>query len=208
MLDTNNDVKIDHVCAVITTQNNGLIVVSRKGGEYGRLGMPGGKVDEGETPLQAIVREIQEEIGLKADPDKLFPVYTGPASLDDKYQEDKICLTYVYRAKQEIYPAFINTEGCLVTAVESFALICKPEISPFYLYNQDVVKHCFVAPNDLLIEIEDDRKLYEELERRRDTRIKYIDAMTALIKTYPEEEFKDVLGNWYSADRRNTHCLV
>ncbi len=139
MLDTNNDVKIDHVCAVITTQNNGLIVVSRKGGEYGRLGMPGGKVDE---------------------------------------------------------------------AVESFALICKPEISPFYLYNQDVVKHCFVAPNDLLIEIEDDRKLYEELERRRDTRIKYIDAMTALIKTYPEEEFKDVLGNWYSADRRNTHCLV
>ena len=65
MLETNNNVKIDHVCAVITTYNSGgLIVVSRKGGEYGRLGMPGGKVEEGETPYEAVVRECEEECGL------------------------------------------------------------------------------------------------------------------------------------------------
>lgn len=210
MLETNNNVKIDHVCAVITTYNSGgLIVVSRKGGEYGRLGMPGGKVEEGETPLQAIIREIEEEVGIiVCNPDDLFLAYTGPASLDDGYQENKICSTYVYKLRQDIKPAFINSEGCLVTVVESFSLICKPDISPFYLYNQDVVKHCFIEPTDLLKEIEDDRKAYEKLEERRASRQKHIEIMLQLLKSDRSVKFNDTFDAWQNAENRNSMCLV
>ena len=210
MLETNNDVKIDHVCAVITTYNSGgLIVVSRKGGEYGRLGMPGGKVEEGETPLQAIIREIEEEVGIiVCDPDDLFLAYTGPASLDDGYQENKICSTYVYKLRQDLKPAFINSEGCLVTVVKSFSLICKPDISPFYLYNQDVVKHCFIEPTDLLKEIEEDKKAYAQLEDRRDARQKHIEGMIQLLKSDRSVEFNEISNAWQNAENRNSMCLV
>jgi U8 snoRNA-decapping enzyme len=42
----------------------------------GRMGFPGGTVDEGETLLEALVREIKEEIGITIKPDKVHPIVT------------------------------------------------------------------------------------------------------------------------------------
>lgn len=50
--------------------------------------VPGGVIDEGETPLQAVVREAEEEIGIKIDPKNVMFVAvvarSGPAF--DTYQ--------------------------------------------------------------------------------------------------------------------------
>ncbi len=35
---------------------------------HGLLEFPGGKIEEGETPLAAAVREVQEEVGIHVDP--------------------------------------------------------------------------------------------------------------------------------------------
>lgn len=40
----------------------------------GRMGFPGGTVNEGESLLEALVREIKEEIGITIKPDKVHPV--------------------------------------------------------------------------------------------------------------------------------------
>lgn len=49
--------------AVIEIEENKIVVVSRKNNDLD-MGLPGGKIDEGETPYQAMVREVYEETGL------------------------------------------------------------------------------------------------------------------------------------------------
>ncbi len=42
----------------------------------GRMGFPGGTCDQGETLIDALIREIKEEIGINVKPDKVIPVAT------------------------------------------------------------------------------------------------------------------------------------
>ncbi|SRR6266550_2144990 len=48
-----------------------LLHRSGHGSHPGTWGLPGGKVDPGETDLAAIIREMYEEIGLRAQPHEL-----------------------------------------------------------------------------------------------------------------------------------------
>lgn len=55
----------------ILIQNDDKVLLSRRvntGWMDGKLGVPGGYVEEGETPLQAIIREINEELGVEVSP--------------------------------------------------------------------------------------------------------------------------------------------
>lgn len=52
-------------CCLILNDNGKVLAVSRKD-DPTAFGLPGGKVDPGETPEEAAVRELQEETGLEA----------------------------------------------------------------------------------------------------------------------------------------------
>ena len=47
----------------------------------GRMGFPGGTVDEGEDLLDALVREVKEEIGITVKPEKVRPIATHAGKL-------------------------------------------------------------------------------------------------------------------------------
>lgn len=54
--------------------NNGKVLLGRRqntGYADGKLCPPGGHVEEGETPLEATVRELKEEVGIEVDPNDL-----------------------------------------------------------------------------------------------------------------------------------------
>lgn len=49
--------------------------------------LPGGKLEEGESPWEAVIREIKEETGLEAKAEKLIGVYSKP-------QKNEIVLSF------------------------------------------------------------------------------------------------------------------
>jgi len=69
------------VAVAVQPVGRGLLVV-RRGipPAHGRLALPGGYIEVGETWQQAVTRELSEEVGLRADPDavRLFDALSAP----------------------------------------------------------------------------------------------------------------------------------
>ena len=58
------------VAAVVLRSDTGEVILVRKRGTQ-RFMLPGGKIDPGETPAAAVIREIHEELGVVLNPDEL-----------------------------------------------------------------------------------------------------------------------------------------
>ena len=56
--------KIEVSDVIIIGNNKVLMVQQRKKLHYGLWGFPGGKLEQRETPLQAAIREVKEEVGV------------------------------------------------------------------------------------------------------------------------------------------------
>jgi 8-oxo-dGTP diphosphatase len=65
---------------IIVDNGKALLVQQRKQSAFGLWGLPGGHVEEGETPEQAVLREVQEELGLVLTDVNLLETYTLNAS--------------------------------------------------------------------------------------------------------------------------------
>lgn len=68
-----NNIK-EAVVLFALTASGKILMVSRKSGKFG---LPGGKVEEGETLKEACIRELQEETGLVEQPSNLQLVYSA-----------------------------------------------------------------------------------------------------------------------------------
>jgi mutator protein MutT len=44
--------------------------------------LPGGKVEQGESPWEAVIREVEEEVGIVVRVDRLIGIYSVPAKND------------------------------------------------------------------------------------------------------------------------------
>ncbi len=64
------------VCASVFDER-GQILLQRRA-DSGRWALPGGIMEPGETPATAVVREVLEETGVRAVPERVTGVYTTP----------------------------------------------------------------------------------------------------------------------------------
>ena len=115
-----------------------ILAVSRKD-DRTKFGLPGGKVDPGEDPETAIVREVEEETRAEGRPgvfvSGLAPIFTRVCPGDATYTST----TYYAAAKSAKLPPtpYVNTEGAVVDWV-------KPDVllrGPFGDYNRALFQH-------------------------------------------------------------------
>lgn len=86
------------VVAVALADGDGRVLLQQRAPDRAMAGLwefPGGKVEEGETPETALVREIEEELGVTLDPGAIMPACFASAPLGDRHM---ILLLYLCRA--------------------------------------------------------------------------------------------------------------
>jgi 8-oxo-dGTP diphosphatase len=63
--------------AAVVIDPAGRVLLQRRSDD-GKWGLPGGGIDPGEEPADALVREIREETALEVVPERIVGVYSGP----------------------------------------------------------------------------------------------------------------------------------
>lgn len=117
--------KVTAVCLFLINKEGKVLVVSRKDNSE-TIGLPGGKVDEGETPLMAAIRELKEETGLDAE--ELQIAYTGICEGPKSF----MTRCYLCQASGELK----DPEGLNPRYVDKGLLLTN---SPFSDYNEFVI---------------------------------------------------------------------
>ncbi|MFT0516722.1 NUDIX hydrolase [Pseudomonas faucium] len=75
------------IAAALLIDPQGRTLLVRKRGTQAFM-QPGGKIDAGETPVQALARELHEELGLRIDPAQAIPLgqFSAPAANEPGFE--------------------------------------------------------------------------------------------------------------------------
>ncbi len=98
------------VCRAILLKGGRVLIGRRvRGGGKGKWALVGGKLDEGETPEQAVSREVKEELGVDFTPE-LVEILKDQISPDRAANEQYPWDVYIYAGNFEGEPHFKTEE--------------------------------------------------------------------------------------------------
>lgn len=119
-------------CVMIPVSPDEFLTISRRG-STSAWGLPGGKVDPGETVEEAVVREVFEEIGIRIDPVCLKVVHTGICVGDQTFR----VTTFLVLCEPSLVG--MKAEAGMILSKHTLQELADPAISPFASYNADVM---------------------------------------------------------------------
>ena len=107
-----NNRKVVRVVAAVIRDGDKIFATQRGYGDFkGKWEFPGGKIEEGETPQEALVREIKEELGIDVSMDELTFLQAIPNSITlPNLIDNEISLVYLYEVKKPIRFSFLDEE--------------------------------------------------------------------------------------------------
>lgn len=121
--------KTIRVVAAIIVENDKIFATQRGYGEFkGGWEFPGGKIEEGETPQQALVREIQEELDTEIEVGEL-----------------------VERVEYD-YPQFHLSMDCFLCKIKSGKLVLKEHEDAKWLRRDELGSVAWLPADEGLVE--------------------------------------------------------
>lgn len=104
-----------------------------------RWGIPGGKVDPGETPLESGIREVKEEVGLDLAAEHLVQIYEEEVPSTSIDGINYIVTAFLYTGKAPNLLETTPEDGLKVGYVGKYILTAE-EHTPFARYNAGLFK--------------------------------------------------------------------
>ncbi|WP_312315631.1 NUDIX domain-containing protein [Stenotrophomonas sp.] len=91
------------IAAAVISRDDGKVLVVRKKGSHAFI-QPGGKIEPGEDPIQALCRELDEELGLTIAP--TLPAFIGTFSAPAVNERGSTVIAQVYTFSHtgEVHP--------------------------------------------------------------------------------------------------------
>ncbi len=119
------------VVAVALTNVSGMFLLQKRPEGRSMAGLwefPGGKVEHGEIPESALIREIHEELGIQIDAQNLRPITFASEPIADK---NLLLLLYLCDKWTGEPCALEGQELCWVAPADMRALAMPPADAPF-----------------------------------------------------------------------------
>lgn len=132
-----------HIAAAVLLNERQQLLLVRKRGTSAFM-QPGGKIDRGEQPLDALIRELHEELSLVIDPSdaSFLGQYQAPAANEPGFMVDCALYRVAMKPKDEAISAAEIEEARWVSVVEACELELAPLTREVVL---TIVRQCFAG---------------------------------------------------------------